>query len=86
MFCAHLRDALKIELQKGNMKSMKSFVQTCFTEHLLSSSENAEKVGEDVSNSEGKPQDASYLFGLGATYKFPGDAKKYANGALSASF
>lgn len=59
-FCAHLRDALKSELQKGHMKAVKPFVKTCFSEWLLSEggelNENGEavKVKSDKDDGEGK--------------------------------
>ncbi|KAF9019044.1 hypothetical protein BDZ89DRAFT_1044110 [Hymenopellis radicata] len=36
LFCSLLRDALKIELQRGQMKAVKGFVKTCYSETLIS--------------------------------------------------
>ncbi|CDO76295.1 hypothetical protein BN946_scf184917.g11 [Trametes cinnabarina] len=35
LFCSLLRDALKVELQKGKMKAVKPFVKTCYSELLV---------------------------------------------------
>ena len=37
LFCSVLRDSLKIELQRGQMKRVKGFVKTCYSEALISS-------------------------------------------------
>ena len=37
LFCSLLRDALKVELQRGRMKAVKGFVKTCYSEVLVSS-------------------------------------------------
>ncbi|KAK2463836.1 hypothetical protein APHAL10511_004141 [Amanita phalloides] len=81
-FCAHLRDALKVELQQGQMKAVKAFVKTCYSEALVSTSSNvADNEREDGSLvSEDKPGAApsthSYHGGLGLRFRFPGDPKK----------
>ena len=75
-FCARLRDALKMQLQLGNMRAMKTFVKTCYSETLVASASNTvENEREDGSL---VTQDAqqSYLGGLGLKFKFPGDPKK----------
>ncbi|KIM44773.1 hypothetical protein M413DRAFT_442734 [Hebeloma cylindrosporum] len=81
LFCSLLRDALKVELQRGQMKLVKNFVKTCYSEVLISDPSNAaENEREDGSLiSEGKAgasQGISYHGGLGLRFKFPGDPKK----------
>lgn len=81
LFCSLLRDALKLELQRGQMKLVKNFVKTCYSEVLISDPSNAaENEREDGSLiSEGKAgasQEISYHGGLGLRFKFPGDPKK----------
>jgi TBC1 domain family member 8/9 len=46
LFCSLLRDALKLELQRGQMKIVKSFVKTCYSEVLISSSSSATPENE----------------------------------------
>ena len=82
LFCALLRDALKVELQKGQMKLVKGFVKTCYSEVLVSDSSTAgnnEREDGSLINSEGDggAQETSYHGGLGLKFKFPGDPKKY---------
>jgi hypothetical protein len=84
LFCSYLRDALKKELQRGQMKAMKSFVRTCYSEYLIpASSHVADNEREDGSLiPEGEDGAApsgqkTYLGGLGLKFKFPGDAKKW---------
>ncbi|CAL1715268.1 unnamed protein product [Somion occarium] len=78
LFCALLRDALKAELQRGQMKAVKGFVKTCYSEVLVASSGDdskdsaASKADGDVSDS----SESMYLGGLGLKFKFPGDPKK----------
>jgi hypothetical protein len=75
LFCSLLRDALKAELNRGQMKAVKSFIQTCYSETLLASVEGDEKDGGpkvDTSSSE-----SLYLGGLGLRFKYPGDPRKY---------
>ncbi|PPQ97559.1 hypothetical protein CVT26_002344 [Gymnopilus dilepis] len=81
LFCSILREALKVELQRGQMKQVKSFVKTCYSEVLVSDSSNAaDNEHEDGSlitdEKDGSIQDVSYHGGLGLKFKFPGDAKK----------
>lgn len=78
LFCSLLRDSLKVELQRGQMKVVKGFVKTCYSEILVASTENEEKE-----NAAGKVEEATiiepesmYLGGLGLKFKFPGDPKK----------
>ncbi|KAG8689365.1 hypothetical protein FRC11_002935 [Ceratobasidium sp. 423] len=86
-FCNHLRDALKVQLQSGQMKTLKTFVKTCYSESaLLSSSTFAENEREDgsfIANEErgGDESTPHFLGGLGLTHKFPGDAKKLREGS-----
>ncbi|CAG8504045.1 29156_t:CDS:10 [Gigaspora margarita] len=58
-FCMVLRDNLKDQVRL--MKSLKSFLNTCFSETLLSDS---------------KKEESSSLVGLGLAFGFPGDVKK----------
>ncbi|KAF8972702.1 rab-GTPase-TBC domain-containing protein [Flammula alnicola] len=81
LFCSLLRDALKVELQRGQMKLVKSFVKTCYSEVLVSESSNAvDNEREDGSlitdEKDGSSQGVSYQGGLGLKFKFPGDPKK----------
>ncbi|QRV89023.1 GTPase-activating protein GYP2 [Ceratobasidium sp. AG-Ba] len=86
-FCNHLRDALKVQLQSGQMKSLKTFVKTCYSESaLLSSSTFADNEHEDGSfinpgDAEGDEAVPRFMGGLGLTHKFPGDAKKLREGS-----
>ncbi|THU88069.1 TBC-domain-containing protein [Dendrothele bispora CBS 962.96] len=74
LFCALLRDALKIELQRGMMKQVKGFVKTCYSETLiLSTSPPDEKDQEDDA---APTEDVTYHGGLGLRFKFPGDPRK----------
>ncbi|KAM6496616.1 Rab-GTPase-TBC domain containing protein, partial [Amanita muscaria] len=82
-FCAVLRDALKVELQRGQMKAVKAFVKTCYSEALVPSSSNvADNEREDgsliITEEKGgdQMQERSYHGGLGLKFKFPGDPKK----------
>jgi hypothetical protein len=83
-FCAHLRDALKVQLELGRMKQVKIFVKSCYSEVLIPvSNPEADNEREDGSimtdNGEvdGNPlSKTSYQGGLGLTFKFPGDPKK----------
>ncbi|KAF5316274.1 hypothetical protein D9619_006577 [Psilocybe cf. subviscida] len=81
LFCALLRDALKVELQKGQMKLVKGFVKSCYSEVLVPDSSTAgDNEREDGSlintEGEGSAQEISYHGGLGLKFKFPGDPKK----------
>ncbi|EJD07449.1 TBC-domain-containing protein [Fomitiporia mediterranea MF3/22] len=91
LFCALLRDALKKQLERGQMKAMKAFVKTCYSEELLSAGGapdvDQEKAAADASQSpqsdtggagDVKVQDGEPKFhgGLGLKFKFPGDPKK----------
>ncbi|KAJ7261890.1 rab-GTPase-TBC domain-containing protein [Mycena rebaudengoi] len=82
LFCSLLRDALKIELQRGQMRAVKGFVKTCYSEALVSTtSQVADNEREDGSLiSEEKedpiPRESTYHGGLGLKFKFPGDPKK----------
>lgn len=72
-FCANLRDALKIELSKGNMKLTKGFSKSCYSESLLNSSDDA---SANVGDSQLLDLESHAHAGLGVTYKFPGDPRK----------
>lgn len=81
-FCALLREALKIELQRGQMKAVKGFVKTCYSEALVSTTSSvADHEREDGSliseTKEGSPpRETDFHAGLGLKFRFPGDAKK----------
>lgn len=76
-FCARLRDALKMQLQLGNMRTMKTFVKSCYSESLVASASST--VANEREDGSLVSTDAqSYLGGLGLKYKFPGDPKKCA--------
>lgn len=82
MFCAYLRNALKVQLQQGQMKAMKVFVKTCYSETLMIGSspilDNEREDGSLVEPTENGTQASERTFhgGLGLQFKFPGDAKK----------
>ncbi|KAJ2923599.1 hypothetical protein H1R20_g13497, partial [Candolleomyces eurysporus] len=79
LFCSLLKDALKIELQKGQMKLVKTFVKTCYSEVLVNGSSSApENEREDGSLDDQVPnsEEIAYHGGLGLKFKFPGDPKK----------
>jgi hypothetical protein len=80
LFCTLLREALKAELQKGQMKAVKGFVKTCYSETLVSGSVNPETEREDSSRDDiqGDDDETAYHGGLGLRFKFPGDPKKSA--------
>ena len=81
LFCSLLRDALKVELQRGQMKAVKTFVQTSYSEILVAAA-NAEADGKEGASSvkmdalPGSDLNSAYLGGLGLKFKFPGDARK----------
>jgi hypothetical protein len=78
-FCTLLRDALKIELQKGQMKTVRGFAKTCFSESLITepaTAENEERAGTSSATDGG--DEITYHGGLGLKFKFPGDPKKCA--------
>jgi len=83
LFCTLLRDALKLELQRGRMKLVRNFAQTCYSEVLITESSAAtENEREDGSliteNKDGVATDPeiAYHGGLGLKFRFPGDPKK----------
>ncbi|KAJ2917118.1 hypothetical protein MD484_g3291, partial [Candolleomyces efflorescens] len=79
LFCSLLKDALKVELQKGQMKQVKNFVKTCYSEVLVNGSSTApENEREDGSLDDQVPtsEEITYHGGLGLKFKFPGDPKK----------
>jgi len=83
LFCTLLKEALKVELSKGQMKILKAFVKTCYSETLVASpaSMSASMIKEQDQD-EGKDPKAAdgnqptYHAGLGHRFKFPGDPKK----------
>ncbi|KAG2147822.1 rab-GTPase-TBC domain-containing protein [Suillus bovinus] len=81
LFCSLLREALKAELQRGQMKAVKGFVKTCYSEGLVSLSGVSDNEREDGSliteTKEGcLPPEIEFHGGLGLQFKFPGDPKK----------
>lgn len=81
-FCGLLRNALKAELQRGQMKAVKTFVKTCYSEALVpdesSVGDNEREDGSLISEEKdgSPPRETTYHGGLGLKYKFPGDPKK----------
>ncbi|KAF8554319.1 TBC-domain-containing protein [Imleria badia] len=81
-FCTLLREALKAELQRGQMKAVKGFVKTCYSEALVSTTSSvADNEREDGSliaeAKEGSPSsEVDFHGGLGLRFRFPGDPKK----------
>ncbi|KAK0207665.1 rab-GTPase-TBC domain-containing protein [Armillaria fumosa] len=81
-FCSLLRDALKMELQRGQMKAVKGFVKTCYSEALVPTTssvadqerEDGSLIGQEREHPE--PRETTYHGGLGLRFKFPGDPKK----------
>jgi hypothetical protein len=73
---------LKAELQRGQMKAVKYFVKTCYSEALVpatsSVADNEREDGSLISEeTEGSaPRETTYQGGLGLRFKFPGDPKK----------
>ena len=57
------------------MKAVKSFVQTCYSEILISNA--SETDGKEKSEAlPATDQNSMYLGGLGLKFKFPGDPRK----------
>ncbi|KAI3598517.1 gtpase activating protein [Moniliophthora roreri] len=75
LFCSLLRDALKLELQRGMMKQVKGFVKTCYSEVLVSSS-STETEKDAAAEEKDNAEESTYHGGLGLRFKFPGDPKK----------
>lgn len=86
-----LREALKLELQAGQMKHVKTFAKTCYSEILVTgSSPVAEGEREDGSLIDGAErigdgEQSVFHGGLGLKFKFPGDPKKYLSILLRAN-
>ncbi|KAK7687746.1 hypothetical protein QCA50_008964 [Cerrena zonata] len=76
LFCALLRDALKAELQRGQMKAVKGFVKTCYSEMLVSNTEEGKDAAAHKAEADVADPDSIYLGGLGLKFKYPGDPKK----------
>jgi len=83
LFCTLLKEALKVELSKGQMKALKTFVKTCYSDSLITSptsmstsliKEQDQDEDKDTRFMDG-PQ-PTYHTGLGQRFKFPGDPKK----------
>ncbi|KAJ6621467.1 TBC-domain-containing protein [Mycena sp. CBHHK59/15] len=87
LFCSLLRDALKIELQRGQMRAVKGFVKTCYSEALVSTTshvaDNEREDGSLISEEKDDPipRESTYHGGLGLKFKFPGDPKKLREGS-----
>ncbi|KAJ7863176.1 rab-GTPase-TBC domain-containing protein [Mycena leptocephala] len=71
-----------IELQRGQMRAVKGFVKTCYSEALVSTTSHvADNEREDGSliseeKEDAAPRESTYHGGLGLKFKFPGDPKK----------
>lgn len=76
LFCSLLRDALKAELNRGQMKAVKTFVQTCYSEILVANAEEGEYKDGTAAKADASSQESPYLGGLGLKFKFPGDPRK----------
>jgi hypothetical protein len=62
------------------MKAVKTFVKTCFSEHLIAEGSAPEPDNSTNLTEERDPDndaDLPYHGGLGLKFKFPGDPKKY---------
>lgn len=68
-FCASLRNQLKATVPE--MKTLKPFVSTFYSEHLLSSPNE-----EDGTHTTGQGIGSGYHAGLGAQFRYPGDPRK----------
>jgi hypothetical protein len=84
-FCGYLRDALKAQLRAGQMKYVKTFARTLYSEVLIaptSAVTDAEREDgslidqDDDKGAGGGEVKREYHGGLGLVFKFPGDAKK----------
>lgn len=90
-FCDRLRDGLKVQLQLGQMKQVKPFAKTLYSETLCTDPLPVEKGKDgptsplvDVSTTaaaakvgaDDADEEGEYHRGLGSEFKFPGDAKK----------
>ena len=78
-FCGLLREALKAELQRGQMKAVKGFVKAFHSEYLVSSvADNEREDGSLIleTKEESPTSEPEYYGGLGLKFKFPGDSKK----------
>ena len=75
LFCSLLRDALKAELQRGQMKVVKPFVKALYSESLVSAWVDDGKDPFVVDPAD-PDQNAAFLGGLGLKFKFPGDPRK----------
>ncbi|KAH8104027.1 TBC-domain-containing protein [Cristinia sonorae] len=76
LFCALLRDSLKVELQRGQMKLVKGFTKTCYSEILVASASEDDKDPAAAKQEELTPEELVYTGGLGLKFKFPGDPRK----------
>ncbi|KAF7790246.1 hypothetical protein EIP86_001198 [Pleurotus ostreatoroseus] len=76
LFCSLLREALKAELQRGQMKVVKGFVKTCYSEELIASFNENEKESPKVDSPAESSSESAFHGGLGLKFKFPGDPRK----------
>lgn len=83
LFCTLLKEALKVELSKGEMKALKTFVKTCYSESLVASSASLsapliqeQDQDEDKGSKNIDGNQLGYHTGLGHRFRFPGDPKK----------
>lgn len=76
LFCALLRDSLKVELQRGQMKLVKPFTKTSFSEILVAQASDDEKEAAAARAEDANAAETMYTGGLGLKFKFPGDARK----------
>lgn len=68
-FCDRLKRALRSQMSE--VKNLKTLVESCYSEYLLSSRDKP-VIGKDGKRIEREPPDA----GLGMMFKYPGDARK----------
>ena len=77
LFCTLLKEALKVELSKGQMKALKAFVKTCYSESLVASPiPMSASITKELEQDEEQDSKTTYHTGLGHHFKFPGDPKK----------
>lgn len=73
-FCSILRDQLRAQL--GNMKLLKPFLAGCYSEHLIVEETEAKSDTPVQESQQELANKSKYEAGLGATFGFPGDARK----------
>lgn len=81
-----------MELSRGQMKIVKNFVKTCYSEALVpvtsSVADNEREDGSLISEEKENavPRETTFHGGLGLKFKFPGDPKKSARLFLDSFF